>query len=260
MLAGVKSWVRDRLPANVLGSLRRARRFTASLPYAGARFHCPLCGGRFRAMLPFGPARRANAKCPRCASVERHRLLWFYLRERTDFFTAPLRVLHFAAVQCMQEAFGRLANLDYVTADLVDESAMHRMDIADIRFPDASFDCVLSLHVLEHVPDDRRAMREILRVLRPGGWAILQVPIVREKTFEDPAIRTPEERLVHYGQEDHVRAYGLDYADRLREAGFEVTVDAYLSELDAALVDRCRLDMDGRRGERIYFCRKRGQD
>ncbi len=256
MLTRLKTFVTNHASQRSLAAARYARRHVAAWPYAGNRLACPLCGGRFSTFLPFGPRNRPDAQCPRCHSVERHRLLWLYLQSRTDFFERPMKVLHFGALYCMQRVIERLVNVDYVTADLVDEAAMLRMDISDIRFDDATFDCVLSMHVLEHVPDDRKAMREILRVLKPGGWAVLQVPIIRDATFEDPAITTPADRLKHYGQSDHVRAYGPDFADRLAEAGFDVTVDPFLGELDERIVERYKLDMGTDRQEKIHYCVK----
>jgi SAM-dependent methyltransferase len=145
-----------------------------------------------------------------------------------------------------------MPNLDYVSVDLYSRLAMINMDATDIKFPEGTFDCVLCYHVLEHIPDDKKAMSEILRVLKPGGWGILQVPILAETTIEDPAINSPEDRERVYGQSDHVRAYGLDYKDRLEDAGFIVTVDDYVSELGGEVVRRCGLEKD----ECIYYCVK----
>jgi SAM-dependent methyltransferase len=146
-----------------------------------------------------------------------------------------------------------LPNLRYTRADLDHPLAEH-VDITDIQFPDDSFDVIICNHVLEHVPDDRRAMREVYRVLAPGGWAILQVPIDRamERTLEDPAIVAPEDRLRVYGDEDHRRLYGRDYVERLEDAGFEVRQDHFVSELSPTIIERCGLDAD----ELIFRCTK----
>lgn len=133
---------------------------------------------------------------------------------------------------------------------------MRMMGITAIDFPDSSFDAVLCFHVLEHVADDRMAIREVFRVLKPGGWAILQVPITEPATREDPRIATAEERFRAYGHPEHVRAYGPDYADRLREAGFHVTVDRFLREISPFQRDRYRVQAEGEPLEEIYFCEK----
>jgi hypothetical protein len=196
----------------------------AALPYRGTARFCPICqnaSGRFR---PFGVVPRDEAECPRCLSLERHRLQWLYLTRQTDLFDGrPKKVLHvapeFSLYPPLHERLGR----GYITADLR-QRAMVRMDIMDIQYPDAFFNVILCSHVLEHVDDDRRAMREFARVLKPGGWAILLVPITAERTVEDPSITDPAERLRLFGQDDHVRRYGPDYVDRLRECGFAVRI------------------------------------
>jgi SAM-dependent methyltransferase len=207
--------------------------------------------------LPFGAEGapiRPNARCPRCQSLERHRLLWLYIQQRTDLLTAKLSVLHFAPEYFFQRKFSALPNLRYVAADLNPTMGMVRMDVTEIPCADASFDVVLCNHVLEHIPDDRRAMREILRILKPGGWAILQTPFEpeRENTYEDPSIVSPDERKRAFGQEDHVRVYGRDYQGRLEESGFLVTVDDFARNMDAALRTRFGLMPD----EDVFLCRK----
>ncbi len=217
---------------------------------ASDRAFCPCCGGSFRSFISGGPNLRPNACCPRCGSLERHRLLWLYLQQKTNLFRDKLRVLHFAPEKIFQDALRTLPNLDYVSADLYSPLAMVKMDITDITFPDDSFDVILCSHVLEHIPDDRKAMAELYRVLKPGGWAILQVPIdpKLDTTYEDPSIVTPEERKRHFGQDDHVRWYGRDYGDRLKQAGFNLRLDQFGDEVP-----------DGYgiiRNEEIYWCAK----
>lgn len=224
-----------------------------SVRYLGDIVNCPICEGHFKYFLPFGAKKRPNAMCPRCRSLERHRLLWLYLKNRTDFFMRNLRVLEIAPQYYIQRKFKSMVNLDYVSADLYSPIAMINMDITDMQFEDDSFDCVLCYHVLEHVPEDKKAMREILRVLKPGGWAILQVPILAEMTIEDAAIESPEDRERVYGQFDHVRAYGLDYKDRLEDTGFIVKEDDYVQEIGEEAIRRYGLI----KGESIYFCSKR---
>jgi SAM-dependent methyltransferase len=179
--------------------------------------------------------------------------MWLYFKERTDLFTAPLRLLHVAPEVILERRLHPLPNLDYLSADLDSPVAMVQMDLTDIDMPDASFDAVYASHVLEHIPDDVKAMSEIHRILRPGGWAILQVPIFGKTTRED-VIEDDDERTKAYGQPDHVRMYGHDgvYADRLRSVGFDVLVDKFVESLGDEAIERYRL----LRGEDIYFCTK----
>jgi SAM-dependent methyltransferase len=120
------------------------------------------------------------------------------------------------------EKFRAIPGLDYLSADLDSPHAMAHMDITALDCEAESFDTVYCSHVLEHVPDDRKAMAEIHRVLRPGGWALVQVPLSTDVTREDLSITDPRERLRLYGQRDHVRFYGLDIVERLEAAGFAV--------------------------------------
>jgi len=206
--------------------------------YRGRRVECPCCGGRFRRFMP-GLSHRATRVCPRCGAQERHRALWLWMRERTDLFGRNISILHWAPEYALQRSLSQLPNAFYVSADLEGDEAMQHMDITDVPFKDDAFDLIVCVHVLEHVPDDRRAMREMVRVLRPGGMALLLVPIVLEQaTHEDPAIVEPEDRERHYWQADHVRLYGGDFKDRLAEEGFEVTVDGWIRTLDQATLDR----------------------
>lgn len=223
------------------------------LLYTGNKFVCPCCGGHFSKFLTCGVIPRANAQCPKCGSLERHRLLWLYLKNKTNLFNEKLKVLHIAPEKIFQKTLKSLPNLDYTSADLSADFAMIKMDITSIQYEDNHFDVILCNHVLEHVMDDQKAMKELLRVLKPGGWAILQVPTDTklDKTFEDPQIVSPEERERSFGRFDHVRVYGRDYGDRLEQAGFTVKVDDYVRELEDDTMQRYRLA-----SEDIYFCSK----
>jgi len=216
--------------------------------------YCPCCEQKFPRFLPFGIPPLLNALCPQCNSLARHRLLWMYLKERTNILRDNLQLLHFAPEGFLQEVLSRLPNISYLSADLFLPSAMVKMDITDITLEDKSVDVIICIHVLEHIVDDHKAMTELYRVLRPGGWALLQSPLDldRDKTFEDPNIVSPEERYRHFGQADHVRWYGLDYKDRLEKAGFVVNVDGFVRELSDEVIQRFGLD----RREDIYFCSK----
>jgi SAM-dependent methyltransferase len=229
----------------------------APLIYKGNKYTDPISGKSYRKFLPYGysgRAKRKNVLCPGSLSLERHRLLWLYLQNKTNFFTAPLKMLHIAPEQCFYKLFRKQKNLTYTTADLNSPIADVKMDLHKAPFPDNTFDVIFCNHVLEHVEDDAQCMRELYRVMKPGGWGIFQVPLdtTREKTYEDKSIVTEEDREIHFWQKDHVRLFGLDYKDRLAAAGFNVTVDDYVNTFSAADIDRYRLPA----GEMLYVCRK----
>lgn len=249
---------------NVLGFKRRQqfrrwlrdspiRKFVNRITNLGTERYCPCCRASVRRFLPYGLERREEARCPVCAALERHRLIWLYFTQKTDLFDGtPRKMLHVAPEPQLSRHFSSKEYIDYLSADLMDPRAMVKMDITDIQFPDNTFDVIYCSHVLEHVPDDRNAMREFYRVLKPGGWAILQVPITAETTFEDPTVTSPEERERLFGQHDHVRRYGPDYKDRLADAGFSVKVDGFVRALDEKEIARMGL----MQSEDVYFCAK----
>ncbi|MGQ9854212.1 MAG: class I SAM-dependent methyltransferase [Candidatus Oleimicrobiaceae bacterium] len=166
---------------------------------------------------------------------------------------APRKLLHVAPEQCLAARFREQLRDNYLTADVLDPRAMVKMDITDIHYPDQSFDAIICSHVLEHVQDDKRAMREFFRVLKDGGWAMLLVPITSQQTFEDPSITDPKERLKVFGQEDHVRRYGPDYVDRLRAAGFKVEITTIRDLVDHK--EAVEMGLTPASGE-IYYCTK----
>jgi SAM-dependent methyltransferase len=228
---------------------------------------CPFCGTRDAEFLPFGldapvlrqrhvigGGYRPHAMCPvpTCASLDRERLVYLFLMQRIDLLAGNARVLHVAPEGNLSAA---LSNRPcYVAADLIAYEGLVQMDITDIHWPDASFDVVVCNHVLEHVVADRTAIREIHRVLEPGGIAILQVPISRSAltTHEDLSVTEPAERLRLFGQSDHVRLYGQDYPDRLRDAGFHVAIYNARAEFGDEVCERFALCKD----ENVYFCRR----
>ena len=180
---------------------------------------------------------------PSTLSLERHRLLWLYLKHETNFFTAPLKVLHFAPEQAFYKKFKKLKNLEYTTTDLNSPLADVKADICALPFKDHSFDVILCNHVLEHIPDDRKALNELYRILKPSGWGIFQIPqdLKREVTYEDNSITDKKERARIFGQYDHVRIYGGDYLDRLEEAGFIVKAVDYTERMTDAEIEKYRL-------------------
>lgn len=207
----------------------------------GTTYTDPIDGKSFRKFLPYGyGTQRPNALSPSTLSLERHRLLWLYLKNETNFFTLPKKVLHIAPEQCFLNIFKKQKNLDYITADLHSPIADVKADICHLPFEENTFDIVFSNHVLEHIEDDTKAMGELYRVLKPGGMGIFQIPqdLDREKTYEDFSITSPEERTKHFGQYDHVRIYGRDYFNRLRNVGFSVKEIDYSKTLSKDLLKK----------------------
>lgn len=193
--------------------------------YKGNHFTDPIDGRSYRKFLPYGyEKQRQNVLSPGTLSLERHRLMWLYLQNETDFFTEKLKVLHFAPEQSFYKRFRKMKNLDYTTCDLNSPIADVKADIQNLPFEDNSFDVIFCNHVLEHVEDDKKALSELYRVMKAGGWGIFQVPVryQLEKTFEDPTITDKKERIEKFGQYDHVRVYGTDYYSTLESIGFKV--------------------------------------
>lgn len=232
----------------------RLKTIAKRIVYRGNARECSCCGRTFSKFLPYGVVLRQDARCPECGSLERHRHIFLYLRRETAVFSEPTRLLHIAPEAAFRRHFAASANISYVTGDLFPERGDLKIDVTGIPFPDASFDVVMCNHVLEHVPEDRKAMGEMFRVLKTGGFAILQTPFdaERESTYEDFSITNPEEREKHFNQKDHVRIYGRDIDDRLRESGFELEKVKYAAKLSDEEIERFALLKD----EEIYICRK----
>ncbi len=199
--------------------------------YFGSKVECPICNHHYKKFLPYGRIRpRENALCPSCLSLERHRLIWLYLKDKTNFFSQKLNVLHIAPEPCFINRFEKQHGDNYITADIESPLAKVKMDIHQIPFGKNHFDVVLCNHVLEHVKDDIQVMKEFHRVLKPGGWAILQIPLffpLPEQTFEDNSITDPREREKIFGQDDHVRKYGKDYPKRIEQSGLKSIEDQF---------------------------------
>ncbi len=210
----------------------------------GETFTDPIDSKSFKTFLPYGYGKqRNNVLSPSTLSLERHRLLWLYLKNETDFFSAEKKVLHFAPEQCFLKRFRNLKNLDYTTTDLISPIADVKADICDLPFEDNSYDVILCNHVLEHIPDDTKAMQELYRVMKPGGYGVFQIPqdLNREITFEDDTITDKAERAKIFGQYDHVRVYGRDYFEKLRSIGFKVEEVDYTATLSEETINKYRL-------------------
>jgi len=249
-------------------TLYRKLRYLPDVVYnLGEGLECPFCGWHFRRFLPagfdhpvlsekrvIGAKPLLNAICPRCKSNARERLIYLYIRDRTALLSDHARLLHVAPEPQLQDVFARSPLLHYFTSDLEAPNTMFRMDLMQLPHPDGIFDVVICSHVLEHVPDDRQGMRELFRVLKPGGWAMLQVPIALalKHTYENPAITDEEGRIREFGQRDHVRLYAMDYLDRLKTAGFSVRTFTTAKEFGEAFCGKYGLDQT----EDLYICSK----
>jgi len=257
-------FILNTIPRPLLIRLSYVARPVLAFALKGSKVTDPIDGKSFRSFLPYGYGKqRNNVLSPSTLSLERHRLLWLYLRNETDFFgeselvsdskpisqkihlrknaaSGKLKVLHFAPEQAFYKRFREMKNLDYTTTDLFSPLADVKADICDLPFPDNTYDLILCNHVLEHIPDDTEAMQELYRVLKAGGMGIFQIPqdLNREKTFEDNSITDAKQRAEIFGQYDHVRVYGRDYFDKLRSIGFTVIEEDYTKKLDPALVEK----------------------
>lgn len=243
-MSGMKQKVKRLIPFWLGKKIRGSYQKVLGLIYKGNTYHCPYCKHNFRAMLTdgesleviekyqiIGSGLRANCTCPRCYSKDRDRLIHLYLEKKTNIFTKNYRVLHIAPEAWLKELFQNSPNIHY-TNGVKDAENMgyyydrrtRDLDITDLEMKDQFYDVIVSNHVLEHIPDDIKAMKEIYRVLKPGGWAILQVPYspVLDSTYEDKSIQSKTDRTKYFGQFDHVRIYGKDYKDRLAFVGFRV--------------------------------------
>jgi SAM-dependent methyltransferase len=249
------SWVLRHVPRKYLQLVSHWVMRVASVFLRGNQVECTVCGSTFRKFLPYGRITpRENALCPHCLALERHRLMYLFLKEKTNFFTQPHKVLHVAPEYCFIDRFERMKNLDYVTADIESPLAKIKMDLHDVPFEDNTFDVVFCNHVMEHVQDYTRCMQELHRVLKPGGWGIIQSPQdwSRAHTFEDPSITDPKERERIFWQNDHLRLFGQDYGRELEKGGFTVHEDKFVMEMSDSQASRYALP----REEIIYFCSK----
>lgn len=245
---------------STIRSRSRSRLFEGALAarallFVGRRFTCPCCGWKLRTFTHGGTSMKARPAgyCPRCNAKARHRRDWLFLQERTTLFTEPTKLFHVSPKYALSRRFIRMPHIDYTAIDIANRPNTDlRASIENVPLPDASFDAAICIHVLEHVTDDRAAISELFRLIKPGGWALISVPIrLDEDTYEDESIVTPEARKAAFGETSHLRWYGRDFPDRLRNAGFEVDLDR-ADTLDPATVEAYGLKWD----ENVFLCAK----
>ena len=224
-----------------------------SFLYKGNNVYCFYCKRTFSRFLPHAAFSRLHACCPLCGSLERYRLLYLYLKNKTDFFKKKTKVLDIGPIYNFQKLCLILPNINYTSIDLHSDLATIKMDVMNMTFRDNTFDCIICYHVLEHVENDIKAMQEIYRVLEPNGYAILQVPIADvSRTSEDHSLSGKEREKLYRGR-NHLRLYGLDYKYKLESVGFKVRIDDYVKHLSQKIIKRYGLDAK----EDIYFCMKK---
>ncbi|MDP3312592.1 bifunctional 2-polyprenyl-6-hydroxyphenol methylase/3-demethylubiquinol 3-O-methyltransferase UbiG [Lutibacter sp.] len=262
----IKKYLKKNVPNVVIEKYWQFRKYVAISnfvkSYQGDKVYCPICKSKYTIFGPVGIPERENARCFKCNSLERHRLVYLFLENNTDIFTEKqLKLLHFAPEKAFYNVFSERTNIDYYPCDLVPERfkfsqnvIIQKVDITNIPFDNDSFDFIICNHVLEHVIDDIRAMKQLYKVLKKGGVAILQVPIDYnlEFTYEDLTITTPKERENAFGQFDHVRTYGKDYVKRLINVGFGVEEVDYTKEFTDEEINKFGFE----NGEKIYLCKK----
>lgn len=230
------------------------------LKYKGTGVECVCCGSKFRSFAPFGVTPRPNAWCPKCESLERHRLLWKFLQEETNLLTSNSFLLHSAPEKIFFKSFKKLKNLNYYPADILpvlNPRGTHYMDLTKIEFDDNTFDAVICNHVLQYIRDDRKAMSEVFRVLKPGGWVIFTVPVNYnlQTTFEDDSITEWKEREKVFGLAEHLRNYGLDLKEKLEGVGFEVSFMDYSKNFSDEELHKFGFV----KGDPMYFCTKKSE-
>lgn len=224
---------------------------TYSTDTSGSK-QCVVCGNHVRTFLPggieneifrqhhiVGGGLRQNCKCPCCGAIDRERWLYYVLEKYTDISRISGKVLHFAPEGAIETHIRRNVGIDYYSCDLAQGKAMHVVDITDIPYKDGLFDYVICNHVLEHIADEEKAVSEIKRVLKENGKWIFSFPICTDmRTYEDRAITSPEQRLKAYGQTDHVRLYGNDFAERFERYGLKIRIYSPRDELEEAQIDK----------------------
>ncbi|RIA10271.1 methyltransferase family protein [Flavobacteriaceae bacterium MAR_2010_72] len=229
----------------------------------GDAVFCPICQSSFKFFVPGGMNYRLHARCYHCNSLERHRLLFLYFDMKLKLFKTrtQLKVLHFAPERFFYDLFSNLEHIDYMPCDLFPEFynyqgelKVEKVDMTNMPYRDKTFDFIFHNQVLEHIPNDQLAMKELYRVMKPGGSGVFQVPIdyTRARTYEDFSITSPEARQKAFGQHDHVRWYGRDYKQRLESVGFKVIEDDFVKQFSTDDISKYGLTSN----ELIYYCEK----
>lgn len=270
----MKALVKNLITNQLVVSFKKAKQTIESLFFKGKNYECPFCGGKYRKLLPggedlpffkknkiIGGGRRTNMLCPRCHSTDRDRLIYYYLYSNALLSKSNISLLHIAPEPSLKKYLKKLSNIAYTCGDKFDkgydgfyyDKDTISLDLTSLSFSDNSFDIVICNHVLEHIVNEKQALNEIYRVLKPDGWAILQVPIASElvQTIEDNA-ESDEKRALLYGQRDHIRLYGLDYLSRLKKHGFIVQDWSPAKHIDQNLLNKYAINAS----EKVFIASK----
>jgi SAM-dependent methyltransferase len=224
---------------------QKVKSFLTQLKYKGSRFTCPICGYQARKFLAAGLyVKRPNEKCPSCGSLTRHRHVWLFLEEYFSKHPST-RILHFSPEKPISDRLKMREGIQYFTSQYDRNiQADYHLDIQNIDLGSDQFDLIICSHVLEHIPDDQTAMKEMYRILKPGGCAVVLVPLwpsEKHPTYENNAVTDYRDRIIHFGQFDHLRIYGLDVTERLEDAGFRVEIVDMEKRTEASLSEKYRL-------------------
>lgn len=245
------------LPDDVFHAFRDVKKSFQKKFYKGDVVFCVCCQSSFKAFAPFGVTKMPNRLCLQCDSLERDRLLWMYLEKCTNLYNEPVRLLHVAPERLFYHKFSSVETIDYNPVDMFPASypeGTKFLDLLNNDVPSNSYDAIICNHVFQYIEEDRKAMKAVYRMLKPGGWAILQVPIdwKREVTYEDYTITDPKERERVFGLSEHVRWYGKDYPSRLESVGFNVKSDDFIESFTREEIARYGFW----KGQRIFYCVK----
>ena len=248
--------------------LKKAVHSLRTIFYYGNRYRCIFCGGNFRKLFPCGINNKVAKDligggyryvvCPKCGSTDRERLIYFYLKQKTKILSEhsqEINLLHVAPERNLRKIFTSNECINYFPGDIDPNGNDYKIDITNIsKFKDDFFDVIICNHVLEHVLNDKKAMQELLRVLSPTGLAILQVPISKtiKKTFEGSFVTKPQDREKLFGQKDHVRIYGKDYREKLKNVGFQLEAYDIKNDLANNKIERLGINKE----EILYVCKK----
>jgi SAM-dependent methyltransferase len=242
------------IPKNILNKFEKQIRSLFAFCYKGSGVTCPICERDFKRFIPLNPDKEhTNHICPRCGSAQRQRLLWLYLTAECRILSDSIYFLHFSPRPCLVNKLKTVPGLTYITSDPHEKSMDRQFDLTNVKDESEIFDLIVCYHILEHIPDDRKAMQEVYRLLKPAGIALFQVPYWEDDTYEDPDIQTPDDRRKAFGQQDHVRVYGFqDFINRLSQTGFQVIPVKYGEKLGTQTCNKYVLDEK----EVIFSCRK----
>ena len=222
MYRQIKTALKSILPESLLFGLEPVMRSIYSVPFKGEGYHCPICNTNLKKWIPINNA--SDNLCPACGSIARTRLMTSLLFDAPFYLEKQAwSVLHFSPSRPLKRLLRKYPKLDYVSTDYESQYEDRNYDITSIPEPDNRFDLIICFHVLEHIPDDRKAMEELYRIVKPGGTVLLQTPFQEGETYEDSNITSEVDREKHFGQKDHVRIYGLnDFVARLQNVGFKI--------------------------------------